>query len=113
MVPDKNGNYANVIQSHDSIQSLINSPEPYLSTLIGRYGNRIAKGRFQLDKKEYFLHINNGPNSLHGGKTGFNAKVWDARSNEQSHIGFEVYQSLWRRRLFWRGENNCSIYLHK
>ena len=78
MVPDKNGNHANVIQSHDSIQSLMNSPEPYLSTLIGRYGNRIAKGRFQLDKKEYFLHINNGPNSLHGGKTGFNAKVWDA-----------------------------------
>ena len=61
MVPDKNGNHANVIQSHDSIQSLMNSPEPYLSTLIGRYGNRIAKGRFQLDKKEYFLHINNGP----------------------------------------------------
>ena len=51
MVPDKNGNHANVIQSHDSIQSLMNSPEPYLSTLIGRYGNRIAKGRFQLDKK--------------------------------------------------------------
>ena len=78
MVPDKDGNYANVIQGHDNIQDVINSPEPYLSTLIGRYGNRICRGKFQLKGKEYQLPINNGPNSLHGGKKGFNAKVWDA-----------------------------------
>ena len=78
MVPDKDGNLANVIQGHDNIQDVINSPEPYLSTLIGRYGNRICKGRFQLKGKEYQLPINNGPNSLHGGKSGFNAKVWEA-----------------------------------
>ena len=78
MVPDKNGNRANVIQGHDNIQDVINSPEPYLSTLIGRYGNRICRGHFQLNGKEYNLAINNGPNSLHGGKNGFNAKVWEA-----------------------------------
>ena len=78
MIPDKNGNYANVIQGHDNINSVINSPEPYLSTLIGRYGNRISKGKFQLNGKEYQLPINNGPNSLHGGINGFNKKVWDA-----------------------------------
>lgn len=78
MVPDRNGNRANVIQGHDNINDIINSPEPYLSTLIGRYGNRICKGRFQLHGKEYQLPINNGPNSLHGGLKGFNAKVWDA-----------------------------------
>ena len=78
MVPDRNGNRANVIQGHDNIHDVINSPEPYLSTLIGRYGNRICKGRFQLHGKEYQLPINNGPNSLHGGLKGFNAKVWDA-----------------------------------
>ena len=78
MVTDKNGNLANVIQGHDNIQDVVNSPEPYLSTLVGRYGNRIAKGKFQLHGKEYSLPINNGPNSLHGGKKGFNAKVWDA-----------------------------------
>jgi aldose 1-epimerase len=78
MVPDKEGRMANVIQGHDNIQDVINSPEPYLSTLIGRYGNRIAKGEFQLHGKEYHLAINNGPNCLHGGKKGFNAKVWDA-----------------------------------
>ena len=78
MVPDRNGNRANVIQGHDNINDIVNSPEPYLSTLIGRYGNRICKGRFQLHGKEYQLPINNGPNSLHGGLKGFNAKVWDA-----------------------------------
>ena len=78
MVPDKDGKVANVIQGHDNIHDVINSPEPYLSTLIGRYGNRIAKGQFTLNGKEYQLAINNGPNSLHGGAKGWNARVWDA-----------------------------------
>lgn len=78
MVPDRKGSFANVIQGHDNIADVMNSPEPYLSTLIGRYGNRIAKGKFQLNGKGYDLFVNNGPNSLHGGKTGWNAKVWDA-----------------------------------
>ena len=79
MVPDKDGNVANVIQGHDNIQDVIKSPEPYLSTLIGRFGNRIARGQFTLNGKEYQLAINNGPNALHGGPTGFHARVWDAR----------------------------------
>ncbi len=79
MVPDKDGKVANVIQGHDNIQDVINSPEPYLSTLIGRFGNRIKDGKFTLNKKEYQLAINNGPNALHGGPKGFHTKVWDAR----------------------------------
>ena len=87
MVPDRNGNYANVIQGHDSIDHVVNSPEQYLSTLIGRYGNRICKGKFQLHGKEYSLALNDGPNSLHGGKKGFNRKVWDAlQMNDQSVV---------------------------
>ena len=78
MVPDRDGNYANVIQGHDTIEGVINSPEPYLSTLIGRYGNRICRGKFQLNGKKYELAINNGPNALHGGLKGWNAKVWEA-----------------------------------
>ena len=62
MVPDKKGTLANVIQGHDSIEGVINSPEPFLSTLVGRYGNRICRGKFFLDSKEYTLAINNGPN---------------------------------------------------
>lgn len=87
MIPDKDGKLANVIQGHDNIQDVIHSPEPYLSTLVGRYGNRIAKGKFHLHGKEYNLPINNGPNSLHGGIKGFNAKVWDAlQMNNQTLV---------------------------
>lgn len=87
MIPDKNGKYANIIQGHDNIQSVINSPEPYLSTLIGRYANRIREGKFQLNGKKYQLAINNEPNSLHGGNKGFNAQVWDAlRMNDESIV---------------------------
>ncbi len=86
MMPDKDGKYANVIQGHDSIEKVVKSPEPFLSTLVGRYGNRIAKGKFTLDGKEYTLAINNGPNSLHGGPTGFHARVWDADQINESTL---------------------------
>jgi aldose 1-epimerase len=86
MVPDKDGQMANVIQGHDNIQDAINSPEPFLSTLVGRYGNRIAKGKFTLEGKEYSLSINNGPNHLHGGPTGFHARVWDAEQLSENSL---------------------------
>lgn len=86
MVPDKNGVHANVVQGHDSIDHVVNSHEPFLSTLIGRYGNRIAGGKFNLDGKEYQLAVNNGPNHLHGGPTGFHARVWDAKQTDQQTV---------------------------
>lgn len=85
MVPDKEGQLGNVIQGHDNIHDVMNSPEPYLSTLIGRFGNRICKGHFTLGGKEYQLAINNGKNHLHGGPTGYHAQVWDAiQMNDQT-----------------------------
>ena len=78
IVPDSEGKMANVIQGHDCIDDCISSPEPFLSTLVGRYGNRICRGKFHLNGKEYNLAINNGPNHLHGGPTGFHARVGDA-----------------------------------
>ncbi len=87
MVPDRNGVYGNVIQGHDTVQGVIDSPEPYLSTLIGRYGNRICKGKYTMNGKEYSLAINNGPNHLHGGPTGAHARVWDVEMvNEHEAI---------------------------
>ncbi len=88
MVPDKNGKYANVILGHDSIEHVVNSPEPFLSTTVGRYGNRIANGKFTLYGEEHQLTVNNGPNSLHGGPTGFHARVWDAVQPNESTVIF-------------------------
>ena len=89
MVPDKNGKLANVIQGHDNIDSVVNSPEPFLRTLVGRYGNRICKGKFTLDGKEYSLSVNNGPNHLHGGPTGFHARVWDAEQTSKNSLSLK------------------------
>ncbi|NCC09675.1 MAG: galactose mutarotase [Bacteroidia bacterium] len=89
MVPDKAGNYANVVLGHDSIEKVIHSPEPFLNTVIGRYGNRIAKGKFTLFGEEHTLTINNGPNSLHGGPTGFHARIWEAEQIDEQTIRFQ------------------------
>lgn len=88
MVPDKEGKYDNVVLGHDSIEHVVNSPEPFLNTVIGRYGNRIAKGKFTLFGEEHELTINNGPNSLHGGPRGFHARIWNATQIAENTIQF-------------------------
>lgn len=83
MVPDKTGKLTDVVTGHNSIDEYLTSEEPYFGAVCGRYGNRIAKGRFSIDGIEYSgLAINNGPNNLHGGIKGFNAKVWDIRQTD-------------------------------
>ncbi|WP_157557963.1 aldose epimerase family protein [Niabella aurantiaca] len=77
-VPDKSGKPTDVVIGLNSAEGYQKATEAYLGATIGRYGNRIAKARFKLDGKEYTLAANNGPNSLHGGKKGFQYVVWDA-----------------------------------
>ncbi len=76
-VPDRKGCFTDVIGGYDCLDSYVGG-DGYQGALIGRWGNRINKGKFTLEGKEYSLFINNGPNHLHGGEFGFNAKVWDA-----------------------------------
>ena len=78
LVPDKNGKLTDVVVGFKSVEDYKNSTEPYFGATIGRYGNRIAKGKFMLDGKQVTLTINNGPNTLHGGKAGFQYVVFDA-----------------------------------
>src|ERR1700761_542398 len=78
IAPDKNGKLTDVVVGFKSVADYKNSTEPYFGATIGRYGNRIAKGKFTLDGKAYSLTINNGPNTLHGGKAGFQYVVFDA-----------------------------------
>ncbi len=72
---DKNGNPGDVVLGFDSLSGYL-VEHPYFGALIGRYGNRIAKGKFTLEGKEYTLATNNGPNHLHGGIKGFDKVVW-------------------------------------
>ena len=76
-VPDKNGKLDDIVLGYDNLQEYIKN-SPYFGAIVGRYGNRIAKGRFTLDGVEYNkLAINNGENHLHGGLKGFDKVVWD------------------------------------
>lgn len=74
---DKAGKAGDIVLGFDKAEDYEkNSQHPYFGSLIGRYGNRIAKGRFTLDGKEYKLAVNNGPNHLHGGIKGFDKQFW-------------------------------------
>jgi aldose 1-epimerase len=76
-MPDKSGKSADVVLGFDNLEGYLGD-HPFFGATVGRYGNRIAKGKFSIDGHEYSLFLNNGPNSLHGGKVGFNRKVWKA-----------------------------------
>jgi aldose 1-epimerase len=76
-VPDKDGKLDDVTLGFDSLKGYL-AGHPYFGALVGRYANRIGKGRFTLDGKEYTLATNNGPNHLHGGTKGFDKVVWEA-----------------------------------
>lgn len=76
---DKNGVYEDIVLGYNEL-SEYEKETPYFGAIIGRYGNRIAKGKFSIDGKEYTLAVNNGENHLHGGMKGFDKVVWDAET---------------------------------
>ena len=77
-VPDKNGVRGDVVLGFDTLKGY-ETKSPYFGALVGRYANRIAKGRFTLDGKNYKLAVNNGENHLHGGLKGFDKQLWNAK----------------------------------
>ncbi|MDB5267811.1 MAG: galactose mutarotase, partial [Hymenobacter sp.] len=82
LMPDRDGKMGDVVLGFDNVSDYqspaFRKANPYIGALIGRYGNRIAKGKFTIDGKAYQVGVNNGPNSLHGGKVGYDQKVWEA-----------------------------------
>jgi aldose 1-epimerase len=90
-VPDREGQAGDVVLGFDSFDEYVAKKPPYFGAIVGRYGNRIAKGRFTLDGTTYQLATNNGPNHLHGGVKGFDKVVWRGEPFERDGNAGIVY----------------------
>jgi aldose 1-epimerase len=89
-VPDKDGNLADITLGYDTLEGYLETT-PYFGAVVGRYGNRIAKGRFALNGEEYTLATNNDENHLHGGIKGFDKVVWEAEAVKQENaVGIKL-----------------------
>ncbi|WP_087880605.1 aldose epimerase family protein [Parabacteroides timonensis] len=87
--PDKKGEFVDIVLGHDNVEAYIHfKGERFLGATIGRYGNRIAAGKFTMDGKNYQLPINDKPNSLHGGTMGFDMVVWDTEQTDAQTLIF-------------------------
>lgn len=102
--PDRNGKMTDIVCGYDALSDYENG-DGYQGALIGRFGNRIGKGKFTLDGVDYSLYCNNGANHLHGGKVGFSHKVWKADVNEaENKVTFSYFSA--------DGEENYPGNLH-
>ena len=89
-MPDKNGTLGDIVLGFDSLEGYLGD-SPYFGCIVGRYGNRIGKGRFSLDGKSYTLAVNNGENHLHGGLKGFDKVVWKAEPvTDKDGVGLKL-----------------------
>lgn len=88
--PDRTGRFANIVLHRDSLADYL-AGHPYFGCIVGRYANRIARGRFTIEGVEYTLATNNGPNHLHGGQKGFDKYVWQAEPVEgEGFVGVKL-----------------------
>ncbi|WP_158838273.1 aldose epimerase family protein [Polaribacter sp. L3A8] len=85
-VPDKNGVFKDVVLGYDSAKDYLEKPDHFFGAIIGRYGNRIANGKFSIDNNEFLLAKNESENQLHGGEKGFHAVVWQAKQLSDSTL---------------------------
>lgn len=91
LAPDREGTFTDITLGYDNLEGYL-TETPYFGSLIGRYGNRIASGRFTLDGVEYELATNNGPNHLHGGDHGFDKVLWASEPIERSEgVGVALF----------------------
>ncbi|MGK6351939.1 aldose epimerase family protein [Parapedobacter sp. DT-150] len=85
-VPDKNGDLVDVVLGYQDLAAYRQPGEGFYGAVVGRYGNRVAKGQFSLDGQSYQLELNDGPNTLHGGTNGFFGKVWEVKHVTDSSV---------------------------
>ena len=94
-VPDKNGETEDIVLGYNKLEDYINE-NPYFGSIIGRYGNRIAKGKFNLNGNQYTLATNNDENHLHGGNIGFDKVIWEAETKINSNSSSLILKYLSR-----------------
>ncbi len=110
-VADRNGEFADIALGYNGVEGYINAVDkPYFGAIVGRYGNRLAKGSFTLDGETYSLAKNNDPNHLHGGIVGFDMVVWDAKPIEGKNFsGLELSYLTKDREEGYPGNLDCKV----
>ncbi len=107
--PDKNGTLGDVVLGFDKLADY-ETRSPYFGAITGRYANRIAKGKFTLDGRKYQLPVNDGPNSLHGGRVGFDKKVWKVKKiYHSSEVGLELTRTSADGEEGYPGNLKCTV----
>ena len=107
LIPDKSGKLIDVVVGFNDIDGYKKTLSAYYGATVGRYGNRIANGKFKLEGKSYTLFINNKPNTLHGGKKGFNDVVWDAKQINNNEVQFTYLSKDLEEG--YPGNLNCTV----
>ncbi len=92
LTPDSSGRFEDIVLGHDSLSGYLEA-SPYFGAITGRYGNRIAKGKFSIGEKQYNLVANNGPNHLHGGSLGFDKVIWNVEPSKEANTLILSYVS--------------------
>ena len=110
-VKDRAGEFADIALGYDRLEDYMNAVDkPYFGSVVGRYGNRIAKGEFTLDGKTYALATNNGPNHLHGGIIGFDKVAWNAKTLKgEGFVGLELTYLAKDREEGYPGNLQCTV----
>ncbi|HOW31149.1 MAG TPA: aldose epimerase family protein [Bacteroidales bacterium] len=109
IVPDKNGKPGDIVLGYDSLSGYL-AKTPYFGAIVGRYGNRIAKGAFKIDGNEFHLPINDGPNHLHGGIQGFDKVVWEAQEfKNDSAVGLIMHYLSMNMEMGYPGNLDVTV----
>jgi len=90
-VPDKDGEFTDIVLGHDEVTEYINKPNTFFGAPVGRFANRIANAKFTLGDKTFHLEANNDPNNIHGGPDGFHKVIWAVEEEDNQHITFSYF----------------------
>ncbi len=106
---DRDGKMANVVLGYSALDGYLDDGKTYFGAIVGRYGNRIAFGKFSIDGHQYQVPTNNNANSLHGGTVGFDKLVWQARA-DCGWRGDDAGEQGWRPGLSGDADGACALY---